>query len=387
MSTSFAYGIRRVRAFGDELFAAAFAVAWLSGVVSGGVPSGHWHLTVFAVCGLLITVPLSWRRTAPVLVALLVFAGATALAFLQSADLPIGVIVATLVASYSLGGYVGGRWSWVTLAVVLGAITVANVPHNDAGVAGVILTPTVFVLVPWAGGRLVARLRNERGALRRLTYQLEREQLEVAQASVLQERARIARELHDIVAHSISVMVVQAGAAEQFVDPTSRGRAPLEAIRTTGQEALVEMRRLVGILRTDDRAQLSLAPQPGLGSLDALVDAARSSGLEVTIDVRGEPEPLSPGMDVAAYRLVQESFSNIRKHARARSAAVTLRYEPACLWIAVTDDGIGGRPGPTVDGHGLIGMRERVGLYGGRLSCGPRPEGGWQVLAQLPMRG
>jgi signal transduction histidine kinase len=377
--------VSALRSHGDEIAAGVFALLWLTGVVSGPVPTGHRDLAVFAVCGLLLTVPLAWRRRAPQLVVLVVYGAGLAQAFLRSADLPIGFIVTSLVAGYSLGAYARGRRAWVTFAVVVVVIAITNLPHNDSGVGGVILTPVLFLVVPWALGRVVTRLTAERGALHRLTLQLEREQEDVARASVLEERARIARELHDIVAHSISVMVVQAGAAEQFTDATSRAREPLKAIRLTGQQALVEMRHLLGILRTDNDARLTLAPQPGLDNIESLVDAARSSGLNVTVTTQGEPVPLPPGVDVAAYRLVQESFSNVRKHARAQSATVTLNYEPSCLTIEVGDDGVGAPDGAGADGHGLIGMRERVSLYGGRLECGPRTGGGWRVWAQLPI--
>lgn len=373
------------RRHGDALFAGLFAAFWLSGVVGGDVPEGASDVTVFIVCGLLVTVPFAWRRRVPAATALVVWSAGTVLALLSTADLPIGFVLACLVAGYSLGAY-AVRWrSWLALAVGLTALSIANVRHNDAGAAGLILTPIVFLVAPWAVGRLVTRLRAERSALRRLTLRLEREQRDVARASVLEERARIARELHDIVAHSISVMVVQAGAAEQFVDAGSRARAPLAAIRTTGQQALVEMRHLLGILRADDPTGLTLAPQPGLGNLEQLLETARGSGLALTVREQGEPSPLPPGIDVAAYRLVQESLSNIRKHACARSACLSLRYATSCLTIEITDDGDGGRSRTGQPGHGLIGMRERVALYGGRLECGPRGEGGWRVWAQLPL--
>ena len=384
---SFGTVARPLRAHADELFAVIFALLWLTGVVGGSVPSRRWDLTVFAVCGVLITAPFAWRRSAPVLVALVVYSAGTALAFSRSIDLPIGFVVASLVAGYSLGAYSRGRRSWVTLVVVLAEVGAANVPHNDSGIAGVILTPTAFLIVPWALGRLVARLRSERGTLHQMNVRLEVEQQEVARASVFEERSRIARELHDIVAHSISVMVIQAGAAEQFIDPASEARAPLAAIRTTGQEALVEMRHLLGILRTDDPEQLSLAPQPGMASLSSLVDAARQSGLEVPLTIEGQQVPLPPGVDIAAFRLIQESFSNVRKHSGARSVALTLRYEPSCLTIDVADDGVGAERLTVDPGHGLIGMRERVSLYGGKLECGPRAGGGWRVWARLPVTG
>ncbi|WP_375478625.1 sensor histidine kinase [uncultured Jatrophihabitans sp.] len=378
--------VRAARTRRDELIAGAFTVLWLAGVVGGRVPDGRGDLVVFAVCGVLITVPLAWRRRAPVAVVLVVSSAALALAYSRSADLPIGMVIASLVAGYSLGAYARGRRSAAALIVALVLVAVANVRHNDAGVAGLILTPVVFLVVPWLVGRLVSRLLSERAALRRLSVQLEHEQREVARTSVLEERSRIARELHDIVAHSISVMVVQAGAAEQFIDPSSRARTALADIRTTGQQALVEMRHLLGILRTDDPDGSTLAPAPGLAGLEALAAAARQSGLGVTVAERGERPVLPPGVDVAAYRLVQESLSNIRKHARARTAAVTLDYRSTRLTIDVIDDGVGGVGGSGPVGHGLIGMRERVALYGGRLESGPRAEGGWRVTAELPVR-
>lgn len=377
--------VRFFRRHLDDLAAGLFALLWLTGVVSGPVPADRRDLAVFAVCGLLVTVPLAWRRRAPMSVALVVYAAGLAQAYLRASDLPIGFLIATIVTAYSLGAFSPAGWrSRLTLAVVLIAVTVTDVPHNDSGLAGLVLTPALFLLLPWAAGRLVTRLRSERVALQRLTIRLEQEQEDVARASVVEERARIARELHDIVAHSISVMVVQAGAAEQFVDPSSPARQPLQSIRTTGQQALVEMRHLLGVLRTDDTG-MTLAPQPGLGSLDVLVDAARRSGLEVTVTVTGTQVPLPPGVDVAAYRLVQESFSNIRKHARAHCTTLTLGYERRCLMIDVADDGVGASPIASIGGHGLIGMRERVSLYGGRLESGPAPTGGWRVQAQLPL--
>ncbi|WP_375503807.1 sensor histidine kinase [uncultured Jatrophihabitans sp.] len=373
------------RAHGDAIAAATLAVLWLTGLSSGHVPSTRWQLFSFTVCGVLMSVPFAWRRRAPVVTAGLTFAGGALYSLVVSHELPIAFVLTALLASYSLGAHAIGRTSWIAIVVVLAVVGVMNAPTNDAGVAGLFLTPLAFILVPWAVGRLVGRLRTERGALQRLTAQLEREQAEVARASVVEERARIARELHDIVAHSISVMVVQAGAAQQFVDPDGRAQAPLDAIRHTGQQALVEMRRLLGILRTEDGTATALAPQPGLGSLDALLDTSRTSGLTVSVEVHGDATPLPLGVDVAAFRLIQESLSNIRKHARADRADVTLSYTPTCLTLEVVDDGVSTQSGPA--GHGLIGMRERVSLYGGRLECGPRPEGGWRVRAQLPLVG
>ncbi len=254
-----------------------------------------------------------------------------------------------------------------------------------------LFTAVLFVSLPWALGRLVARLRSQRGVLSSLNISLEHDRDAAARTSVLEERSRIARELHDIIAHSITDMVVQAGAAEQLIDAGNGARAvlePLGAIRTTGQQALIEMRRLLGVLRTDDVNACGLAPQPSLVHLDALIEQARRDGIAVSLLVEGDPVALSPGVDIAAFRLVQESLSNVRKHARATNVQVILRFERDCLRIEVLDNGIGelanSHSGP---GHGLIGMRERVLLYGGTLHTGARDGAGWQVSALLPLHG
>lgn len=376
--------MRTLRGHGDELLALVLALAWLSGLISGDVPSGRPHLAWFAATGLLVTVPLAWRRSAPVTSALVVLGTGTALALTSDRDLPIGFVLVAVLAAYSLGSCTQGRRSEAALAAALVLVAVDNVRHNDSGVAGLVLTPAIFVGAPWALGLVVSRLRRERGALQRLTAQLERQQAEIHRLAVQEERGRIAREMHDVVAHSLSVMVVQAGAAEQVLEPGSRAQLPLQAIRHTGQEALGEMRRLLGVLRSeqDDGA---LAPQPGLENVALLVDAARATGLDVSVEVRGEPLPVPTSTDVAAFRLVQESLSNVRKHARASRVAVSLQWDPASLVIDVVDDGAAEAAGPA--GHGIIGMRERVALLGGSLLCGPGPAGGWRVHAALPLTG
>jgi signal transduction histidine kinase len=204
--------------------------------------------------------------------------------------------------------------------------------------------------------------------------------------AVLEERTRIARELHDIVAHSMSVMVVQAGAAEQVVDDDpERAREALRQIRSTGTGALAEMRRMVGVLRDPDEAGL-LAPQPGLAGLEALVEDARGAGLPISLSVSGEPRELPAGLDLAAYRIVQEALTNVRRHARsATTVTVELNFGEDDLSIDVTDDGRGAVS--TEGGHGLIGMRERAQLYGGRLRAVAQPDRGFHVTAHLPLAG
>ena len=220
-------------------------------------------------------------------------------------------------------------------------------------------------------------LRAERSESRVATLESERELVLRA------ERARIARELHDVIAHSVSVIVVQAGAAEPLVeeDP-EQARAAFRSIRSTAGEALGEMRRLLGILRTTED-ELSLDPQPSVARLEPLLGQARAAGLDVSLEVVGEPRPLTPGLDLAAYRIVQEALTNTRKHGRASQVRIALRYRSSELEVEVADDGSAVSPASN-GGHGVVGMRERVVLYGGTLDVGPQPGGGFLVRAVLP---
>jgi signal transduction histidine kinase len=210
-----------------------------------------------------------------------------------------------------------------------------------------------------------------------------------AAAAVADERARIARELHDVVAHSVSLMVVQAGAATQVAEADPRqARAALETIRRTGVEALSDLRRLLDLVRGEDTPPggTGLAPQPGTAMLDELVALTRTPDLDVRLDVAGAPRPIAPGVDLTVYRIVQESLTNVRRHSGASRADVRLRYLPDAVQVEVVDDGTG--PG-TADraGHGLVGMRERVAVYDGALDVGAGPSGGFRVSAVLPTAG
>jgi signal transduction histidine kinase len=241
---------------------------------------------------------------------------------------------------------------------------------------------------PWIGALLAApgvlgiafgaRTRSLRAAEAR-ARELELERREAVAA----ERSRIARELHDVIAHSVSVMTVQAGAAEEMlrVDP-ARALEPVRAVQATGRQALVEMKRLVGVLREGDD-ELGLAPQPGLADVERLVAQVREAGLGVELRIEGSPRPLPLGVDLSAYRVVQEALTNALKHARGAAAVVTIRYGEHDLTVEVTDDGT---PVETAaGGHGLVGMRERVGIFGGTFDAGPRETGGFAVRALLPL--
>jgi signal transduction histidine kinase len=208
-------------------------------------------------------------------------------------------------------------------------------------------------------------------------------QEESARAAAAEERSRIARELHDVVAHNVTVMVIQAQAARAATEPGSEAGHALETIEATGQEALTEMRRLLGLLRADDE-ELSLAPQPSMRHLDRLAESVRRAGLPVEVDVAGEPMALPPGVDLSAYRIVQEALTNALKHAGPARARVLVRYGEEELQLEISDDGAA--PGNGVGaGHGLAGMRERVRVYGGSVESGARPEGGYSVSVRLPL--
>jgi signal transduction histidine kinase len=236
--------------------------------------------------------------------------------------------------------------------------------------------------------------------LERQRNQLEAEREQLAREAVAMERARIARELHDVVAHHVSVMVIQAGAAQATLPPESAAAQSLEAIRQTGREALAEMRRLLGLLRSDaaiDAADapapdgdVPRSPQPVLADLEALAERTREAGLVVELDC-GRPTRLPAGVDLSAYRVIQEALTNTLRHAGVGAHVhVCLDYEPSELVVEIADDGRGRRRvpvdrAPNEVGHGLVGMRERVALFGGRLEASPRPEGGFRVLARFPI--
>jgi signal transduction histidine kinase len=235
--------------------------------------------------------------------------------------------------------------------------------------------------VAWALGRAL----SERG--RRAAKLEERAaRLELAHAeAVAGERATIARELHDVIAHSIGVMKVQTGAARLLLEENpARAKEALLAVEETGRQALGEMRRLLGILRGTEH-ESRLTPQPGISAIAALIDQVRTAGLPVEIVVEGEPRALPPGIDLAAYRVVQEALTNALKHSEAAQAEVSIHYRDTALELSVTNNGRAKRNGNGRVGHGLIGMRERVALYGGEFSAGPRGEGGFTVRARLPL--
>jgi signal transduction histidine kinase len=237
--------------------------------------------------------------------------------------------------------------------------------------------------VAWLAGDNL-RVRQQRWvALQARAERLEREREERARQAVAEERLRIARELHDVVAHSMSVIAVQAGVAHHVIDRRpEQARTALATVETTTRAALVEMRRLLGVLRQPDEPAGSLTPSPGLADLPRLIDQFTEAGLTVDLSVAGVPEQVPDGVDLSAFRIVQEGLTNVLRHG-GPEARLAIHHEPGQLRVAISDDGSGRKPQPA-GGHGLIGMRERVAIFGGTLTAGPRPGGGFELTATLP---
>lgn len=325
--------------------------------------------------GLAVTLPLALRRRAPLPVVTTVLASVLTLDALSSVQEPQITLLPVLLAAFSAGAYARRVPALLGAAIALAGV-LADQPDDF-----IVMGP--LTLGTWLAGRLVRAYSLQAVRLAELTSVLAREQADNARLAIEHERVRIARELHDVVAHSVSVIVVQAGAERMTLgNERPATRDVLLAIERTGREALVEMRRLVGVLRRDERPEL--APQPSLDRLGELVEHVRRAGLPVELSIEGEPVALAPGADVSAFRIVQEALTNALKYAGRTRTNVVIRYGERVLEIEIEDEGSGGA-GRNGGGHGLTGMRERVAVYGGELEVGPRDGGGYAVRARLPL--
>ncbi len=297
-----------------------------------------------------------------------------------------GVGVAVVLLFYGLGAFAPPRRSvWMLgLAVAITSLNVLTKPGG--GISAVFPMEAFAVLLPYALGRTIAararRERASRDAAERLDSALESS----ARGAAYGERARIARELHDVIAHSVSVMVIQAGGARLVMDgEPARAEESLRSAERAGREALAELRRMLGVLGDEDPH--ALAPQPGLGDIAPLLADARRSGVWVDLRVDGDPVSVPPALDLCAYRIVQESLTNAIKHAAPAAASVNVRWGEDTLELEISDDGrrSNGRPRRGGGGHGIPGMRERVALHSGTVEAGVRPSGGFTVRARLPL--
>jgi signal transduction histidine kinase len=329
---------------------------------------------------------LAWRRF-PFLAPAALWLVAAAVTFVNGRLIVStqAVFIAGLAAAFLLGNQRDANHGRIGLAIVLGAsaIIVYNDPKHSAG--ELVFTPILFALGWLVGFALRERAAQAEAAEARAS-QAERERETAARIAVAEERARIARELHDIVAHAVSVMVLQVGAVRhRLPDELADDRDALRDVERTGRAALTEMRRLLGAMRSD-REELELTPQPGLGSLEPLLDEIRRAGLAVELRVEGNPVPLPNAIDLSAYRIVQEGLTNALKHANANHADVLVCYRHDELQIDVRDDGHGPSTSDGL-GHGLVGIRERVKLYGGQMNAGAANGRGFILSTRLPLAG
>ena len=379
--------LRLARRYWFEALVLAGIGVGLAGVVVGqgrtDGPTGPLWFDVLAIVAILS--PLFARRRFPFGAPVAVGGAVVLTTFVDPRVTPYAFVtfLAGCAAVFLVGLLRDRSLAAVGLALALGVE--ALVAYKDPqGNLGNFIPTSIVLAILWTIAFALGRKFHEADEAKERAARAEREREERARSAVTDERARIARELHDVVGHSVSVMTVQASAVRRLLRPEQqRERESLLIVEQTGREALAEMRRMVGVLRRPEEAP-ALAPQPSLEHLDKLVEQVREAGLPVELRVEGDPLPLPAGLDLTAYRLVQEGLTNALKHARAQHAEVLVHYSDGHVELTVTDDGrgAGDRDG---GGHGLVGMRERMTVYGGELEAGPRPEGGYRLRAKLPV--
>lgn len=367
----------------DALLALLLAIAGEVQMLGSASPSA-----VSGALVLVMTIPLALRRRRPLLVAVLISAAGLAYTLARGLNPSfVGAVLAALMAYYAAAAYERDvRRALIGFAAGLVAFWGSDARLSHAG--SEYLASFVLVAGPWVAGRALRGQRLQAGRLRSLAHHLDRERERDAHAAVIAERARISRELHDVTAHAMSVIAVQADAAEAVLDlRPALAREPLIAIRETARNALGDMRRLLDVLR-ETEGQESLEPQPGLGRLPELVEQAREAGMPVELHADRIEGSLSPGLDLAGYRIVQEALTNVLKHAGPVPTRVAVRCDTDAIELRV--DNAPGQPHPSRDGppgagHGLTGIRERAALYRGHAEAGPTRDGGWRVTARLPV--
>ena len=367
--------LRRHSLAADSAVAILLAAFVLQEIFTSDV-DGSPSLTV--PCALGATLPLAWRRRIPLLTVAAVMGSLAVMSVLyDGTQEPQSTFVPVLLAVYSVAAHANRRTALAGLGVTIVALAIDE--------PGDMIVMVPVLTLAWAAGRLVQARERDAEKLRELAAALERERVEEARIAVAEERARIARDLHDVIAHAMSSIVLEAGAERVNLAAEQKSiRDTLASIERTGREAMVEMRRLVGVLRDDDESP-ALAPQPGLAQLGVLAEHVKRSGVSVELQVVGKPVELTPGLDISAYRIVQEALTNVMKHADAAHASVLVTFGARTLEVEVTDDGAGRNGTSNGGGHGLTGLRERVALFGGELHAGEREGGGFAVRARLPI--
>jgi signal transduction histidine kinase len=375
----------RVRQRAFEALVVTFAVA---SVVEALAAQHVQHRPVVALLALGWTFPFAVRGRYPLWAPLAALAFLAAFALISS-ERSISSLtmpfVAALAAAVSLGLVGDRRQSIAGWAALIATAAVISSKSGNA-YSDFFWTTLILTLAWFFGSALGTRTEQARELTERVEA-AERERATAAERATAEERARIARELHDVVAHSVSVMVVQTSGVRRLLkDEQSREREALLSVEQIGRQALTEMRRMLGVMRSGEDAPAALAPQPGLQHLERLIAQVEEAGLPVTLRVEGDRPDISPGVDLSAYRIVQEGLTNALKHAKGAHAEVVVRYIDSSVELEIADDGPGTPNGDGM-GHGLVGMRERVALYGGTIESGPRAGGGFVLRAQLPVEG
>jgi signal transduction histidine kinase len=357
---------------------------FLSNVAGAGLPA----TTVAGGYGLVLlhTLPLAARRRFPLVVLASCVASGLAFAVLGLPTVVLGL--GMLVAVYTVGAYCERPASLAGLAAAEVALAGVQLTRGTTGVS-TWLSNTLVLAAAWLLGQFMHNYRSYAAQLEERTAELERARDELARRAVAEERLRIARELHDELAHSMSVIAVQSGVGAHVAETQpEEARKALAAVEVTSRAALNELRRILGVLRQDSQPQGDLNPVPGLAALDSLVAQLAEVGLAVRLRVEGTRPEVPPSVDLSAYRVVQEALTNVLKHAGPARAQVLVRYGDQEVMVEITDDGRAAAPGATGRGDGigvgLLGLRERVAAFGGDLEVGPRPEGGFRVAARLP---
>jgi signal transduction histidine kinase len=359
--------VARLRTIPPHVADPALAVALmvvLINMAATGTPAESPGDTVLLVAG---AAALAVRRKWPLAVL-----AATLVPYVMSPN-TAPALPALFVALYTIATLCSHRTT--ILATTLAAAASVGAVSIHGGDWGSAVSRSVEVAFASLAGLAVAERRRQR----------ERETRMLAQIAAADERARIARELHDVVAHHLSVIVVQANLAAETVSPSHPAFAPTHAVVAEGRDALADTRRVLGVLRTHDDAE-ERGPQPGLAALDELIERVHAAGLDVRLSAEGEPPRIPPGLDLTAYRIIQEALTNTLRHAHASEARVSIRYSPQSISLDIADNGVGpSQHGLTSAGHGLDGMRERATLFGGKLTTGPNPGRGYRVQAELPL--
>lgn len=365
----------------DGVLLLAIALACAAAATATSYPSGPRAPAV--ILSALTGGAVALRRTSTLAMTLCVAAGLALLAAIGIGVTPMWAFVELLlVAFWAAEGLSPRRCASAGGLLLIAAIAFdARSGENDA--AASVISPLVIVGVPALGGLLLRRSRQQAAQLRRLTAELAAERDRAAAAAELAERARIAREIHDVVAHTVSVMLVQAGAAADQLDPAHPANTPVAAIRSTGKQALAELRRVIGVLRAAQPEDTH--PQPTLADLPDLIGAARAGSETVHLDCDIDPDDLPPGVQLTVYRTIQEALTNVRKHSPGAATVVSLHRDATTLHVLVENDG-GERTAGSVPGYGLVGLRERADLYDATLTSGPTDDGrGWRVELHVPI--